>query len=47
MEGLGKKVKVEQMAVGTDKKFFLGCDPTQGSMVKTNSVQNVALIAER
>lgn len=38
-EGQGRAEPV--MAVGTDGKFGLGCDPTQGAGVKKNSVQDV------
>lgn len=38
-EGQGRAEPV--IAVGTDRKFGLGCDPTQGAEVKKNSVQDV------
>lgn len=38
-EGQGRAEPV--MAVGTDRKFGLGCDPTQGAEVKKTSVQDV------
>lgn len=40
-EGQGRAEPV--MAVGTDGKFGLGCDPTQGAKVKKSSVQDTLL----
>lgn len=38
-EGQGRAEPV--IAVGTDRKFGLGCDPSQGAEVRKNSVQDV------
>lgn len=40
-EGQGRAEPV--MAVGTDGKFGLGCDPTQGAKVRKSSVQDILL----
>lgn len=40
-EGQGRAEPV--MAVGTDGKFGLGCDPTQGAKVRKTSVQDILL----